>query len=92
VIDVETRRLLADVTLTIADWKTRDGSSPSARTDAAGRFKFADLRPSGDPMKEVRLIAVKADYETSTSDALLLPGATSHPIKLTLRSPSKGPP
>ena len=80
VTDAETRVPLADVTLTIQDWDTRDGGSPTATTDAAGRFRFDDLRPSDDPTRQVRLIATKPGYDTSTTDPPL--GATDHPIKL----------
>ncbi len=91
VTDAESRRPLADVKLTIQDWKTRDGGAPSPiTTDATGRFRFADLRRSSNPLQQVRLVAVKADYETSTSDPLL--GATRHPIKLKPLNPSKARP
>jgi hypothetical protein len=90
VTDAETRVPLADVKLTIQDWDTRDGGSPTTVTDAAGRFRFADLRPSADSTQQVRLIATKPGYETSTTDPPL--GATDHPIKLKRLTPSEGPP
>jgi Carboxypeptidase regulatory-like domain len=80
VIDAETRAPLADVRLTIQDWKTRAGGSPMATTDAAGRFQFDDLRPSEDSMQQVRLSATKGGYETSTNDPPL--GTIGYPIKL----------
>jgi hypothetical protein len=80
VIDAETRVPLADVRLMIEDWDTRDGGSPMAVTDSAGRFRFENLRPSDDPLRQVRLIATKTGYDTSTTDPPL--GATDHPIKL----------
>ena len=41
VTDAETRRPLADVKLTIQDWKTRDGASPPpTTTDANGQFRL----------------------------------------------------
>ena len=36
---------LAGVTLTISNWKTLDGGSPTTTSDAAGQFQFRDLRP-----------------------------------------------
>jgi|GEM_PF-6739343 len=90
VTDAETRVPLADVKLTIQDWDTRDGGSPTATTDAAGRFRFGDLRPSDDPTRQVRLIATKPGYDTSTTDPPL--GATDHPIKLKTLTPPEGRP
>jgi hypothetical protein len=90
VTDAETRVPLAGVKLTIQDWDTRNGSSPTATTDAAGRFRFKDLRPSGDPSQQVRLVATKPGYQTSTTDPPL--GATDHPIKLKRLTPSEGSP
>jgi hypothetical protein len=88
VTDAETRARLADVTLTIQDRDTRDGGSPPpAVTDASGRFRFKDLRPSADPTQQVRLIATKPGYETSWSDPPL--GTTDHTIKLKRLNPSE---
>ena len=49
VTDAETHLPLAGVTLTIQDWDTLDGRSPTCTTDDAGRFRFKNLRPSDDP-------------------------------------------
>jgi hypothetical protein len=80
VTDAETRAPLADVRLTIEDWDTRDGGTPTYVTDSGGRFRFDNLRPSDEPLRQVRLIATKTGYDTSTTDPPL--GATDHPIKL----------
>jgi hypothetical protein len=80
VTDAKTHVPLTDVKLTIEDWDTRAGGSPTATTDAAGRFRFKDLRPSGDPTQQVRLIATKPGYDTSTTNTRL--GTTEYPIKL----------
>ena len=81
VTDAETRAPLADVKLTIQDGDTRDGGSAmTTTTNAAGRFRFGNLRPSNEPAQQVRLIATKPGYDTSTTDPPL--GATDHPIKL----------
>ncbi|MGO9596884.1 MAG: TIR domain-containing protein [Isosphaeraceae bacterium] len=80
VTDAETRVPLADVNLTIQDWDTRNGGSAMTTTNAAGRFRFENLRASDDPTRQVRLIATKPGYDTSTTDPPL--GATDHPIKL----------
>jgi len=64
----------------IQDWQTVDDKPPTASTDAEGRFRFDNLRPSPDPMQQVRLIAHKAGYEPSYTDPLL--GTTDYPIKL----------
>ena len=90
VTDAETRVPLADVKLTIEDWDTRDGGSPTATTNAAGRFRFENLRPSDEPMRQVRLIATKPGYDTSTTDPPL--GATDHPIKLKPLAPREDRP
>jgi len=90
VTDAKTCVPLADVTLTIEDWDTRNGGSPTATTDVAGRFRFGDLRPSDDPTRQVRLIATKPGYDSSTTDPPL--GATDHPIKLKpLTTPEERP-
>ena len=80
IIDAETREPLAGVTLTIQDWETIDGQSPTATTDAAGRFRFDNLRPSADVSQQVRLIARKPGYRAGTTDTTL--GLTALPIKL----------
>jgi len=83
IIDAETREPLAGVTLTIQDWETIDGQSPTATTDAAGRFRFDNLRPSADvsqQVRQVRLIARKPGYKAYTTDTPL--GSTTLPIKL----------
>lgn len=83
IIDAETREPLAGVTLTIQDWETIDGRSPTATTDAAGRFRFDNLRPSADvsqQVQQVRLIAHKPGYKAYTTDTPL--GSTTLPIKL----------
>ena len=66
--------------MTIQDWETIDGQSPTATTDAAGRFRFDNLRPSADVSQQVRLIARKPGYQASTTDTTL--GSTTLPIKL----------
>ena len=80
IIDAETREPLAGVTLTIQDWNTSDGQSPTATTDATGRFRFDNLRPSADVSQQVRLIARKPGYQACTTDTTL--GLTALPIKL----------
>jgi hypothetical protein len=80
VTDAETHAPVADVKLSIQDRNNRDGGTPKATTDDAGRFRFGDLRPSDDPSQLVRIIATKPGYATSTNDALL--NATDYPIKL----------
>ena len=80
IIDAETHEPLAGVTLTIQDWETIDGQSPTATTDAAGRFRFDNLRPSADVSQQVRLIARKPGYRAGTTDTTL--GLTALPIKL----------
>ncbi len=80
IIDAETREPLAGVTLTIQDWETIDGQSPTATTDAAGQFRFDNLRPSADVSQQVRLIARKSGYKAGTTDTTL--GLTALPIKL----------
>ncbi len=66
--------------MTIQDWETIDGQSPTATTDAAGRFRFDNLRPSADVSQQVHLIARKPGYQVSTSDPPL--GSTKHSFKL----------
>jgi hypothetical protein len=90
VTNAETRAPLAGVTLTIQDWDNRDGGSPMTTTDPAGRFRFADLRPSEETTRQVRLVATKPGYSTSTTDPPL--GATEHPIKLKLLTPTEDRP
>jgi hypothetical protein len=90
VADAETRVPLAGVALAIMDWDSREGGSPTAVTDATGRFRFADLRPSADSTRQVRLVATKPGYQTSTTDPPL--GTTDHPIKLKRLTPSEGQP
>ena len=80
VIDAETGELLPGVTLTIQDWDTLDGQTPTTTTDDAGRFRFDNLRPSPDPARLVRLVARKAGYEPSSTDPPL--GTTTQTIKL----------
>jgi hypothetical protein len=90
VTDGQTRAPLPGVTLTIEDWETLDGRSPTSTTDDAGRFRYNNLRPSDDPARQVRLIATKPGYETSTADPPL--GANEHPIKLNRIAPSEDRP
>jgi hypothetical protein len=80
IIDDKTHEPLAGVTLTIQDWETIDGQSPTAITDATGRFRFDKLRPSADVSQQVRLIARKPGYKAYTTDTTL--GLTALPIKL----------
>jgi hypothetical protein len=88
VTDKQTRAPVADVKLSIQDWDNRDGGTPTATTDEAGRFRFGNLRPSDNPSQLVRLIATKPGYATSTTDALL--NATDYPITLKPLHPSGG--
>ena len=80
IIDAETHEPLAGATLTIQDWDTSDGQSPTDATDAAGRFRFVNLRSSANVSQQVRLIASKPGYQASTTDTTL--GLTALPIKL----------
>ena len=71
---------LAGVTLTINNWTTLDDRSPMTISDDAGQFRFRDLRPADEPDRNVRLIATKPGYVTSTTDPPL--GTTRQTIKL----------
>jgi hypothetical protein len=90
VTDAETREPLSGVTLTIQDWDTVDGLTPTSTTDHAGRFRFDNLRPNPDPAQQVRLVARKPGYDPSASDSLL--GSTDYPIKLPPKAKPGGNP
>ena len=57
VLDAETGMPLAGVTLTILDWDSSAGRTVTVTTDSNGWFRFVELRPSGNPAEQVRLVA-----------------------------------
>ena len=90
VIDQKTGESLPGVIVTIQNWDTLDGQTPTRTTDHAGRFRFDNLRPSSGPIQQVRINARKPGYDLSSTYAPL--GTTSHPINLRPITTSKDDP
>jgi hypothetical protein len=90
VIDQKTGESLPGVIVTIQNWDTLGGQTPTRTTDHAGRFRFDNLRPNSGPIPQVKIEARKDGYDLSSTYAPL--GATSHPINLRPITTSKDDP